>query len=93
METRAAKTLSLWFAVLIVVAALGVFFLRGSFSGEGALGAPWNARAEVLSLAERGRALGDTDKKRLFELLSGEQFREYQFNARERALILKAIGG
>ena len=92
METRAAKTLSLWFAVLII-AALGVFFLRGSFSGEVAFPALGNARAEVLRLAERGRALGDTDKKRLFELLSGEQFREYQFNARERALILKAIGG
>lgn len=92
MKTGAAKTLSLWFTVLIV-AALGVFLLHGSFSGEGAFRASGNARAEVLRLAERGRTLGDTDKKRLFELLSGEQFREYQFNDRERALILRAIGG
>lgn len=92
METGAAKTLFLWFAVL-VVAALGAFLLRGGLSGEGALGASGGARIEVLRLAEQGRALGDTDKKRLFELLSGERFREYQFNDRERALILKAIGG
>ena len=93
METGAAKTLTLW-AALIIAVALGIFFFRGAApSVGGASGGEDGARSEVLRLAERGRALGDTDKKRLFELLSGERFREYRFSDRERAIILKAIGG
>ncbi len=94
MENGAAKTLTLW-AALIIAVALGIFFFRGGAPSVGGAsgGGEDGARAEVLHLAERGRALGDTDKKRLFELLSGERFREYRFSDRERALILKAIGG
>jgi hypothetical protein len=49
-------------------------------------------RGEVLRLARKGN-LGDTDKRALFELLSGEQFGSYQFDDSERTLILRAIGG
>ena len=91
MENGAAKTLTLGLA-LIIALALGIFFFRGG-AGEQMQEGNASARAEVVRLAERGRALVDQDKKRLFELLSGERFREYRFSDRERALILKAIGG
>lgn len=74
-------------ALALVLAALGawlVFAPRGGQEGD--------ARSEIIRLAERG-ALSDSEKKWLFERLSGEQFRAYQFNERERTLILKAIGG
>jgi|GEM_PF-1730350 predicted negative regulator of RcsB-dependent stress response len=74
--------------VALVVLALGAWVAFTSRTGN-----EHDARrGEVLRLARKGN-LGDTDKRALFELLSGEQFGSYQFSDAERALILRAIGG
>lgn len=90
MESGETKTAVLG-AAAVAILALGAWFVFTSRNdGESA---PQNSRrGEILELASRAR-VSDSEKKRLFEYLSGEQFREYQFNDRERALILKAIGG
>lgn len=91
MESGETKTAVLGAAVLVAL-AFGAWFVFASRNGGES--APQNSRrAEILELASRGARVSDSEKKRLFEYLSGEQFREYQFNDRERALILKAIGG
>jgi len=90
MERGTAKTATAGAAVLVAV-ALGAWLVFASRESAGSPAQNGN-RAEVLRLAEHGR-LSDSEKKRVFELLSGEQFREYEFSARERAQILKAIGG
>lgn len=88
MESGETKTAVLGVAAVAVL-ALGAWLIFASREGGGS--APQNSRrAEILELASRAR-VSDSEKKRLFEYLSGEQFREYQFNDRERALILKAI--
>lgn len=74
-------------ALALVLAALGAWFVSASRGGT-----EQSTRSEIIRLAERG-TLNDGEKKWLFTHLSGEQFREYQFSERERALILKAIGG
>lgn len=71
----------------LVLAALGAWFVSASRGGT-----EQSARSEIIRLAERG-TLSDGEKKWLFERLSGEQFRAYQFSERERVLILKAIRG
>lgn len=91
MESGETKTAALG-AVALVALALGAWFVFASREG-GQSGGQNSRRAEILELASRGGRVSDSEKKRLFEYLSGEQFREYQFSARERALILKAIGG
>lgn len=81
-------------AVVLVLAALGawlVFAPRLPADRHGG-GQENGTRSEIIRLAGRGE-LSDGEKKWLFERLSGEQFRAYQFNERERVLILRAIGG
>ncbi len=83
-------------AAALILLALGAWFV---FAPQGGGTVPSETRthnsrrAEILELASRGARVSDGEKRRIFEYLSGEQFREYQFNDRERALILKAIGG
>ena len=90
MERGATKTTLAGAAVLTAV-LLGVWLVFASRNNAEPSAQNGN-RAEILRMVERGR-LSDGEKKRIFVLLSGEQFREYQFSARERALILRAIGG
>jgi len=71
--------------VLLLVLAGGVFVILSS-DANGVK----RKRAEILELSKRGE-LSDADKKRMFEMLSGDQYREYKFSERERALILQAI--
>ncbi|TSC83419.1 MAG: hypothetical protein G01um101417_612 [Parcubacteria group bacterium Gr01-1014_17] len=96
MERGTTKTMATG-AFVLVALAFGAFLLRGNFGGQGFdstdVSIQSGRRSEILELASRGARVSDSEKKRLFEYLSGEQFREYQFNDRERALILKAIGG
>ncbi|MDP3661743.1 MAG: hypothetical protein Q8R17_02755 [bacterium] len=95
MESGTIKT-ALAGAVVLIALALGAWFAfapRGGGITQSEPRAQNGRRAEILELASRGARVSDSEKKRLFEYLSGEQFRAYQFNDRERALILKAIGG
>lgn len=71
--------------VLLLVLAGGVFVILSS-DANGVK----RKRAEILELSRRVE-LSDVDKKRMFEMLSGDQYREYKFSERERALILQAI--
>lgn len=71
--------------VLLLILAGGVLAVLSS-DVNGVKG----KRAEILELSRRGE-LSDAEKKRMFEMLSGDQYREYKFSERERALILQAI--
>lgn len=95
MESGSTRTVATG-AVVLIALAIWVWFLfapRGGGTAESELRAQSGRRGEILEIARRGARVSDIEKKQLFEYLSGEQFREYQFNDRERALILKAIGG
>jgi hypothetical protein len=74
-------------AILVLAIAFGMWVILSRDDG-----AMKNKKDEILEISKRGN-VSDIDKKRLFELLSGEQYKEYKFSEKERAVILKAIGG